>query len=66
MAEGACARAAVQRVLHTHASRPLSCVAGKGVWHRLNDSVTSRISSAEARSSAKQRECYLLFYVLSG
>jgi hypothetical protein len=32
-------------------------------WHRLNDSQARRISAAEACSSSRQRECYLLFYV---
>lgn len=35
-----------------------------GVWHRFDDSQASRISQAEACSSEKQRECYLLFYVI--
>ncbi len=41
------------------------CDPGSRVWHRLDDSVASRISAAEARSAARQRECYLLFYVAS-
>ncbi|KAL4857850.1 hypothetical protein ACK3TF_001838 [Chlorella vulgaris] len=32
-------------------------------WPRLNDSQARRISAAEARSSSRQRECHLLFYV---
>ncbi|KAI3436489.1 hypothetical protein D9Q98_005906 [Chlorella vulgaris] len=32
-------------------------------WHRLNDSQARRISALEVRSSSRQRECYLLFYV---
>ena len=50
----------------TDVSSFLACTraAGTGIWHRLNDSLASRISPLEARSSAKQRECYLLFYVL--
>ncbi|KAI3436491.1 hypothetical protein D9Q98_005908 [Chlorella vulgaris] len=32
-------------------------------WPRLNDSQARRISAAEVRSSSRQRECHLLFYV---
>ena len=39
------------------------CDPATRVWHRLDDSVASLISAAEARSAARQRECYLLFYV---
>ena len=39
------------------------CDPATRVWHRLDDSVASRISATEARSAARQRECYLLFYV---
>lgn len=35
-------------------------------WHRLDDSVAARISGGEARSAARQREAYLLFYVAGG
>lgn len=38
--------------------------AASGVWHRFDDSLASRIAGWEARSSEKQRECYLLFYTV--
>ena len=41
------------------------CDPATRAWHRLNDSLTSRISATEARSSTRQRQCYLLFYVAS-
>ena len=40
------------------------CDPATRAWHRLNDSRASRISALEARSGARQRECYMLFYVL--
>ncbi len=40
-----------------------TCDEGRGgVWYRHDDSLVTRISSADATSAARQRQCYLLFY----
>ncbi|KAL4457464.1 hypothetical protein ABPG75_012329 [Micractinium tetrahymenae] len=74
-AAGAAKPAAAQYRLHAvvnHKGPAASCGhftsdirdPASGVWHRFDDSLASRISPAEACSAEKQRECYLLFYVI--